>query len=210
MPPSLTLKSFAEILELPLYEYARILREQKYPNREPALFRVPFYQQALSGIRRFYTSGGQTQELLAAIARIQASPSIEARKSNNIRVLRAFQKSRQARRQLLPMPASHLRWSFTGIELKYSPELLAQEHQNEKYISYNFRQEPLPDNIARVTLELTYSLLQAKGVKITIADVEFVDFAQRDKVYRVQRVRQQTLRHAQETAKAIVQLWPGI
>jgi hypothetical protein len=143
MPPSLTLKSFAEILELPLYEYTRILREQKYPNTEPAVFRVPF-----SGIRRFYKSGNKNQELLAAIAKVHASPSIEARKINNVRVLQAFQKSPEAKRQLSPVTASHLRWTYTGIELKNTPELMALEQQREKYISYNFRQQPLPDDIA--------------------------------------------------------------
>jgi hypothetical protein len=59
-------------------------------------------------------------------------------------------------------------------------------------------------------LELSYTLLQANGFGVKIGDVEFVDFAQKGKVYRKQKVRQQTLRHAQETAKAIVQLWTGI
>jgi hypothetical protein len=210
MPPSLTLKSFAEILELPLYEYVRILTEQKFPNKAPASFRVPFYQAAHSAIRRFYRSGGQVQEIQAAIANIQTSSSIETRKDNNIRVLRVFQGSPQVRRQLSLVPTSRFKWLYAGIELKYTPELLAIERHDEKYISYNFRQEPVPDNIATATLELVYSLLRANAVKVGIGDVEFVDFAQRGRVYRIQRVKQRTLKHAKDVAKAIVQLWPGI
>ncbi len=41
MPPTLTARAFAEMLELPLYEQLRILLEQKYPDKGPAIMSKP-------------------------------------------------------------------------------------------------------------------------------------------------------------------------
>ena len=49
--PRITVRAFAELLNLPAYEQVRILHDQKYPRRQPQVFRVPFYQPALHGIR---------------------------------------------------------------------------------------------------------------------------------------------------------------
>lgn len=211
MPPVLTVRAFAEMLELPMYAQLRILEEQKNPNKAPASFRVPYYRPAVVAIRKFYVSGRQPQVLQDAISELQGSSLPQSRIRNNVRVIRAFQRSKQARRQLSIKPATRLRHTFSGVELKYTPDLAADEGQAEKLILYNLRQAPLTTGIAATTLELVGWILAHSGTPVGLASLEFIDLAVRGgRAHRIQRMRKQTLRRAQQNARAIVQIWAGI
>lgn len=211
MPPVLTVRAFAEMLELPMYAQLRILEEQKNPTKAPASFRVPYYGPALVAIRKFYLSGRQAQVLHDAVAKLQGSSMPQSRIRNNVRVIRAFQKSKQARRQLSIKPGTRLRHGFSGVELKYTPDLAAAEGQTEKLILYNLRQAPLTARIAATTLELVGWICVQSGTPVDLADLEIIDLAVRGgRVYRIRRIRKQTVRRAQQNARAIVQIWAGI
>src|SRR5438874_12773070 len=97
--PSLSVRAFAELMGPPAYEYARILHEQKYPKQQPQVFRTPFYLPALSAIRNFYRAENDLTVLAAARQSIGLL-KLETRRESNIRVLRSFEHSKQARRRL--------------------------------------------------------------------------------------------------------------
>jgi hypothetical protein len=210
MPPVLTVRAFAEMLELPLYQQVRILTEQKYPRQAPASYRVPYYRPALQAIRNFYNSARQTQVILDAIASIQASGMPPARIENNVRVLTDLQRTRQMRRHLTPRPTRRIRSDFTGVELKLTPDLVGAEGQAEKTIFYNFRQAKLTSSVARVTLELAAWVLRHVGSAVELGSLEYVDLADRGKVRQISGIRSLTIRRAQQNARAIRQIWDGL
>lgn len=70
--PSLTVRAMAEMLRQPAYAQARILADQKYPKQEPQVFRTPYYQQALTGVRNFYRSSNNSSEILSALRKIES------------------------------------------------------------------------------------------------------------------------------------------
>lgn len=210
MPPVLTVRAFAEMLELPLYEQVRILEEQKYPRRKPTPYRVVYYQPALAALRDFYTSGGQLQVLQQAINAIQGSTMTYAKKKNNIRVIQSFQQSSQVRRQLAIRPRRRTEVGFHGVTLKYIPDLVGHDGVREKHVFYNVRQAPVTSGIVKTTLEITQLVLIRGGVKVALNDVEFVDLANRGRVHRITRTRKRTLKRASQNARAIGHLWPRI
>jgi hypothetical protein len=210
MPPVLTVRAFAEMLELPLYEQVRILEGQKYPRQAPASYRVPYYRPALQAIRDFYTSGGQAQVLLDAIVNLRASGLPPSRIENNVRVITDFQRTRQARRQLMPRPGRRIRTDFSGVELKLTPDFVGAEGQAQKIIFYNFRQARLTSNVARATLELAAWALRHAGGDADPANLECIDLADRGRVHRIRQIRPQTIRRAQQNARAIRQIWDGL
>ena len=136
MPPTLTARAFAEMLELPLYEQLRILLEQKYPDKGPAIFRVPYYRPAMTAIRRFYSSGRQMQVIIDAVAAVRNSTMPASRIDNNVRVIRSFERSRQPRRQLHTGQAQTVTSILSGVELRFTPDLSATEGQQPKHLLY--------------------------------------------------------------------------
>lgn len=210
MPPALTVRAFAEMLELPMYQQLRILTEQKYPRRHPTPYRIPFYQPAIAAIRDFHASGGQRRVLHQAMNSIQGSTMVDAKKRNNTRVIRSFQRCGQIRRQLVIQPRRRTAVMFHGISLKYIPDLAGTERGRDKHIFYNVRQASVTPGIARTTLELAHWVLSSSGLHVPLSDIEFVDLADRGRVHRINRVRQQTIRRSTQNARAIVHLWQGI
>lgn len=73
--PSITVRALAELLEAPLYEYDRILLDQKYPNRGGASYKVPYYSSARGGIRRYFKQGRPDSVIQQAISNIKSSTS---------------------------------------------------------------------------------------------------------------------------------------
>lgn len=210
MPPTLTVRAFAEMLELPLYEQLRILLEQKYPDKGPALFRVPYYRPAMTAIRRFYSSGRQMQEIHDTITAIRNSTMPASRIENNVRVIRSFERSQQPRRQLQTGQGQTMTSALSGVELKFTPDLSATEGQQQKYLLYNSRQAPITPELAKTTLELVHWVLIRNGINVPLSALEYVDLAHRGRVLRIQRVRPRTVKRAQQNARAIAHLWQTI
>lgn len=96
--PSLTVRSFAEMLSLPAYAQARILTEQKYPKQAPQVFRTPYYQYAMTGIRSYYKAGNDPAQLALAASKIEALK--EARRDHNLRILNSFKASELSGRKI--------------------------------------------------------------------------------------------------------------
>ena len=204
--PSLTVRAFAELLEAPLYEYDEKLILQKYPNRAPAIYRIPYYREALNAIKAFFKSNRNDAVFQQAIVGIQGSTMPPEKIAHNVRVIEAFRRSAQRRRNLTVLPKRTMDASLSGVELKFTPDLSATERQTLKHVFYNFRKAAIPANVARATLELGHWVLTQNGVSVAPSDVEFVDLFAK-KVHRINRVRPQTMNRAHRNARMVVQLW---
>jgi len=129
--PSLTIRSFAELLNLPAHAQARILTEQKYPKQGPQSFKTPYHQQALSGIRSFYRTGNDSGQLALAASRIEAFKQ-EAKRDNNLRILSSFAQSGLATRKIQLSGAKHLKFTSQDVVLRVSPDLWGDENGVER------------------------------------------------------------------------------
>jgi len=209
--PSVSIRVFAEMMELPPYQLFPRLRDQKYPKDAPAYYKIPFYREALGAIRNYYRQGRKLQVLNDAVVRIRTSATMtERRKGPNIRLIHAFQNSSQARRPLLVQPLQAFSDTLNGITLRYSPNLVAKHGQQELIIMYNYRQAPMPAPLAKTTLELAYLVASGSGLNMTNVSVELIDLAFRRRVYKLKGIRSSTLRKAQHAARVIANLWPQI
>lgn len=57
---------------MPALAQMRILAGQKYPKQEPQVFRTPYYQPALQGIKNYYKAGNAISELTTALSKVEA------------------------------------------------------------------------------------------------------------------------------------------
>lgn len=208
--PALTVRALAEMLDKPLYEQLLILENQKYADRAPGSFRVPYYRPALTAIRRFYRSGGEKETLEGAIAEIQASNMPAARKENNVRVIHAFQRSSHAKRNLNLISSETMTTTMSGVEVRYTADIAGTEREHEEFLLFNFRQAPITPELAKRTLELALWVLNRSKAAATPEGLEFIDLAAKGRVYRIKSVRQKTVRRAQQNARAIAHLWQRI
>jgi hypothetical protein len=126
-----------ELLDLPMYQQLRILTEQKYPRQTPATFRVPYYAPAIGAIRRFYRSNNEAQTIDEALTAIANANFLQSRIDNNIAVLRGFRRGRQRRRALVPVAGETYTAELAGLELRFTPNLIALDGETRKYVIYD-------------------------------------------------------------------------
>lgn len=206
--PSLTVRAFAEMLDLPAHAQARILTEQKYPKQGPQAFKTPYYQQALAGIRAYYKAGNDDAKLAAAAARIEGFTQ-EAKRDNNLRILGCFRHSELFARKLKIDPTKHLTFSAQGVDLRFSPDISYQDEGSERILLLHYRAQPLDAELARRTLELAYWALQGAKTPIEAKRLEYFDlFAV--KSYSISKPRTGTIKAAEQSLKIIQALWPSL
>ena len=206
--PSLTVKAVAEMLRLPALAQARILNDQKYPKQEPQSFRTPYYQPALTGIRKYFRSGNDAAQLNTALGAIQ-SISIESRRLNNARVLETFGASDFSKRGLVLQPTANVRARIGDVELRLSPELVAREGNDDRVVFLNCRAAKLDPETAIVTVEIAHWVLEQYGIKMGIAGIEYVDLFT-GTVHRTKKRRPATTKTMLQNAKIITALWPTL
>lgn len=206
--PSLTVRAFAEMLDLPAHAQARILTEQKYPRQGPQAFKTPYYQQALGGIRAYYKAGNDDAKLAAAAVRIEGFTQ-EAKRDNNLRILGSFRQSDLFARKLEVEPTKHLILSAQGIDLRFSPDISYQDEGSERILMLHYRAQPLDAELARRTLELAYWALQGAKTPFEAKHLEYFDlFA--IKSYSITKPRAGTIKAAEQSLKIIQTLWPSL
>jgi len=206
--PSLTIRSFAELLNLPAHAQAKILTEQKYPKQGPQSFKTPYYQQALSGIRSFYRAGNDPEQLVAASMRIDAFKQ-ESKRDNNLRVLNSFKQSELANRKLQLAGVKHLNFKTDDVVLRFSPDLGGDEDGTQRFVLLHYRAQPLDPELARTTLELAHWALESAGAPISVKQLEYVDLFT-GTPHLIAKRRASTVTVAQQNLKIIQALWPTL
>lgn len=204
--PSLTIRSFAEMLNLPAHAQARLLTEQKYPKQGPQTFKTPYYQQALSGIRSFYKAGNDSKQLALAATRIEAFKQ-EAKRDNNLRILSSFKQSELSSRQLQLTGAKHVSFNAQDVVLRFSPDLSGVENGVNRFLMLHCRAQPLEPELARTTLELVHWTLENGGTPTSAKQLEYVDLFT-GKTYSIAKRRPSTITAAEQNLKIIQALWP--
>ena len=207
--PSLSVRAFAEMMNLPLYEQQRILLEQKYPKQEPQAFRIPYYQTALRGIREYYQSGRNRASLAQSKAAAK-SLSPDSKADNNLRVIEAFARSSQASRDLTIQPQHKTSIVIArDVELRLRFDLSATENSNPRRIFYNCRNAPITNQVARLTLQLSVWILAQNGDSVPYSALEYVDLRSARRI-KISGIPARTIRLAKANAQIISTLWPTL
>lgn len=206
--PSLTVRSFAELLNLPAHAQSRILTEQKYPKQGPQSFKTPYYQQALSGIRAFYKAGNDSGQLAVAATRIEAFKQ-EAKRDHNLRVLNSFKQSDLPSRTLKVTGLKHVSFQAHEVVLRFSPDLNGLEGGTERFLLLNYRAQPLNQELARTTLELVHWTLESAGGFVSPKQLEYIDLFT-GTVHTIAKRRASTITAAEQNLKIIKTLWPTL
>jgi hypothetical protein len=206
--PSLNVKALAEMLLMPAYEQSRLLHDQKYPKHPPQIFRTPYYQRAIAGIREYFRSDNDSKVVQAIQNDLQNIGDLTRRK-NNLRVIENFLKSSQVKRKLQPLPNTKHSAMTGAVEVRLSADLQALENDGSRIIYFNCRIVPVPDEIARLTVEVANWVLTQSHVEIPYEQVELVDLAN-GKVHRQKKGRPSTVKAIKNNGKIIEALWAAI
>lgn len=201
--PELTVRAFAELLHLSIYEQSRILHEQKYPRQSP--FRGPYYSVALGAIRKHYSG---KPGALSGAARSCSSLKPASKGSHNLRVIQAFQGSGQAGRSLVLTPTSKMTTQLQGVDLKLRFDLCAMEAKKPWSLFYNCRDAALDPDVARTTLQLAAFVL-GQATASPLPKLQFVDL-KTGQVFSGKAPTARTIKLATANAKIIATLWPTI
>lgn len=204
----ITVKAFAELMNAPGYSQLRILSEQKYPRRAPALYQVPYYAATMRAIRQYYRHGGDLGRIDKAIIDLQAA-NPNPKRANNVRALQAFRSGSQIHRRGTVRPIKRRSFRFGVVEIRVSPDIIIEESKGLRYLLYNFKQYDPADEIIRTTLELVYYILHESGVQCRLNDCEYMCL-QSDRTIRHTRFRNRTLERAMQTAQMVATLWDSL
>lgn len=201
--PRLTVRSAAEMLDKSPELMAQMLYDQKYPEQGNRVFRTPYYQHAVAGMRKFFSLGRRA--LMDTRSEIQGfrQPS---RRDNNNRVLASFEDSSLAKRKLSPAPNRRYYAQIGNVELRLSPDLQATEDGEVRVIYFNCKKEKYDPEVARRLVEIAYWVMFQNGVDIRPDQVEFVDLFD-GSVYSVSEVRAKTLESLDAEALQVTRLW---
>lgn len=206
--PKLNVRALAEMLEMPAYKQQRILYEQKYPKQEPQVFRTPYYQRALHGIRGFYGAGNDDSALLIARNEVQNIANT-SRRANNLRVLDAFAASSQRKRKLQPIANKRYSAMTGSVEIRLSPDLQALEKGDLRIIYFNCRAAAISEEVATLTVEIAHWVCTQNQVGAAVDQIEVIDLFS-GKRYRKNGVRASTLKAVKGNAKIIEALWSTV
>lgn len=204
--PRLTVRAAAEMLEAPIGDITKMVRDQKYPKQGDRVFRAPFYQPSLTTVVGFYRHGKPA--LRAGLAKLQGIAQLP-RRQNNERVLDSFTKGEMPSRKLLPVPNRRIYAKIGDVELRLSPDMQANEDGELRVVYFNCRcSEYRPETACRL-LEIACHVMRLNGSDVKPDQFEFVDFFT-GKVHRIKSIRQSTLDLLDDEAKQVIKVWSEV
>lgn len=204
--PRLSDRTAAKFLRLPAVEQMRILREQKFPKNAPQFFKSPYYQYGRTAIRELIERGEAALANARALVQSIGNP---ARRMHSMRVMEQFWASEHASRGLKLVTWKRYLLELGDVELRTSPDVLALEGEELRFIYFNLNAEEQDPEVARMTLEIAHWVMKENGVEVRPEQLEFIDLFT-GKLYRGKKPRQRTIKLMQENAKLIESLWPSI
>ncbi|MCL1633839.1 hypothetical protein M2650_04170 [Luteimonas sp. SX5] len=204
--PRLSARNAAKYFLLPGADQIRLLRDQKFPRLEPQVFKQPYYAISKRGIRAFLERGPESLvDTRAQIQRMRNAPQ----RMHLTRVLGEFLNSEHAQRGLKPISFPRCQAYIRNLELRLSPDLVAYEGKEERFIYFNEKAEQCSPEVARITLEIAYWILKQNGVELKPQQLEYIDLFT-GVLYRGRKPRKKTMQDLEENARLIESLWPTI
>lgn len=206
--PKLTVKAAAELLNLPAYAQTRVLADQKYPRQGPQVFKTPYYQQALSGIRNYFLMGNNKKALNNALSKIE-SIGQESRKQHNKRVIESFCGNDLYSREFeLQKNKRHIATIGT-VEFKLTPDLQVLEKDEPRVILLHLKAQKLESELARTTLELAHWVYEQEGHVMSMSQMEYVDlFSNVTHVFKSRRPS--TIKNTISNVHVIEAIWESL
>ena len=201
--PRLTVRSAAEMLDKPAQDMVQMLLDQKYPEQGERVFRTPYYQHAIAGMRKYFSNGKPALIDTKAVIQGYRQPS---RRAHNYRVLDSFEGTALASRNLKPSANRRYYARVGDVELRLSPDLQATEDGELRVIYFNCRNAEYSPETAKRLVEIAYWVMRQNGVEVRPDQIEFIDLFTRT-VYTVDALRAKTLESLDAEALQITQLW---
>lgn len=206
--PRLTVKSIAEILSNPASNPTKIVRDQKYPKREPQIYQRPFYQVAVGSVRGYYRSNNSQSALAAAVNRAQSIGN-KAKRANNVRVIESFRDSEHAKRQFHLKVNRQAKAVMAGVEIRLSADMQALENGVLRVVHFNCRGKPIGEASAVLIAEVSHWVLKQNGIELGPSQIEVIDLTTGSS-YRASRWRSATIDALTERCKEIQLLWERV
>jgi hypothetical protein len=203
--PRLTVKSIAEILSTPNSNPAKIVRDQKYPKREPQVYQRPYYQIAVGGVRRYYRSNNRPSVLAAAYSRAQSIGN-KAKRANNIRVIESFRESQHATRRFQLQTNRQATAKIAGVEIRLSADMQALENSVLRVVHFNCRGRAIDEAAALLVAEVSHWVLDENGINLNPSQIEVIDLTN-GRSYRARTLRSSTIDLLTDRCKEIQLLW---
>lgn len=206
--PRLTVKSIADILRTPGQSPARTLRDQKYPQQEPQVFRTPYYQPAITAVRRFYREGNNAAALQSARNKAESIGN-QARRSNNIRITDSFRTSAHAKRRFTLVPNRGQSANIGSVEIRLSADMQAMENGVLRVLFFNCRADPVDEETAVLMTEVAHWVLEQNRIQLEPGQIEVMDLSN-GRSHMASHWRESTLIGLRNRARAIASLWDRI
>jgi hypothetical protein len=209
--PTLTVRSFAEMINLPMYSQYKILNEQKYPKDEANIYKIPYYKSSLEIIKKYYKSDNQKVIITNWLETDTFKLKPESKRINNIRVVNSFSSSPHSKRKLQIVNRYQSLCGFPKkeVELKLHFDIEAIEKDKHIYQFYNFRNTAIDEKIAKDTIYLAYWIIEQNQIKCSINQIEFVDLVG-NSIYKVSRQSIKTIETMHNNANVVATLWDSI
>lgn len=209
--PVLTVRSFAEMINLPMYSQYKILHEQKYPKDESNVFKVPFYKPSIDIIKKYFKYNKDKTIIENWIKTEVERIKPQSKSINNKRVVSKFISSPISTRNLtlINRNYSYTAYPLEKVELKLHFDIEGSENGQPIFIFINFRGTKIDEQIAKDTLSLTYWILEKNGINCKISQLEYIDLAA-DIVFRVKKQSISTIKKMNNNALVVKTLWDSI
>lgn len=206
--PSLTVKAFAEFLDLPAWDQQKKLYEQKYPRQSPQIYKQPYYSHSLSAIKNYYRSGNKMEVINDALTKCnELKPAVKI--THNIRVLNSFINSKQKNRKITINTSKRHSLKIGDVEIRLTFDLVANSIKDKKYIFYNVNNAPATSDLARYMVEIAQYVAKSTNQDITTKDIEYIDLYN-DTTFTFSSVRSSTIKKVTQNIKIIEALWNTI
>ena len=204
--PRLSDRNAARFMCMPAAKQMRFLGDLKYPKGTPQTFKQPFYAPAIHGIRLVIKDG--FRGLIDARSKLEKTAQ-ESRRNNLMRVLDSFAKSPHAKRRLRLITSHRYHAQVRGLELRFSPHLVAMEGDEIRYIYFHEKAKQCSPEEAMLTLEFGYWVLKQNGVDAKPNQLEMIDLFT-GTLYTGRPPRIETVKTLEEMARLIDSMWPTI
>lgn len=218
MRPSLTVKALAKLMQMPAFQQAPELRDQKYPRGGHGKHRVPYYQPSDLAVIA-YLRNGDVRELELATEKLNSeldagadglADQVRTRLKHNLRVLELLAGFPRLREATTGSAGVSQKLVVGGIEIRSTPRLHVSFGTVSKRVFLHAKNEALDEDEARRTLELaSWVESDGAGTPIGVDAFEYWMLSEGE-VLSWPTTRKRTVPRALQTLPILAAAWDQI